>query len=114
MHSPNDTVPFSSYSGHGKDKTIKLGLFHSLQMMFDRETTPFMQVISLFGAQKAILHPDDMLLLSNFVLSSESFRYEGEVMSLGVIFAMSVSKIVELFNSLRLSFHIIYILEHFF
>lgn len=32
------------------------------------------KVISLFGAQKAILHPDDMLLLSNFVLSSESFR----------------------------------------
>lgn len=32
------------------------------------------KVISLLGAQKAILHPDDMLLLSNFVLSSESFR----------------------------------------
>ncbi|KAA3489550.1 protein SAND-like [Gossypium australe] len=33
------------------------------------------KVISLVGAQKASLHPDDMLLLSNFVLSSESFRY---------------------------------------
>ncbi|KAK8352680.1 hypothetical protein V6Z11_A05G109700 [Gossypium hirsutum] len=32
------------------------------------------KVISLVGAQKASLHPDDMLLLSNFVLSSESFR----------------------------------------
>eukprot|EP01018_Ginkgo_biloba_P020605 Gb_11455 [translate_table: standard] len=32
------------------------------------------KVISLVGAQKAILHPDDMLLLSNFVSSSESFR----------------------------------------
>lgn len=33
-----------------------------------------MQVISLVGAQKASLHPDDMLLLANFVMSSESFR----------------------------------------
>ncbi|CAN6471272.1 unnamed protein product [Victoria cruziana] len=32
------------------------------------------KVISLVGAQKASLHPDDMLLLSNFVLSSDSFR----------------------------------------
>ncbi|KAK7404732.1 hypothetical protein VNO78_05688 [Psophocarpus tetragonolobus] len=32
------------------------------------------KVISLFGAQKASLHPDDMLLLANFVMSSESFR----------------------------------------
>uniref|UniRef100_A0A0C9S0P7 Vacuolar fusion protein MON1 homolog n=1 Tax=Wollemia nobilis TaxID=56998 RepID=A0A0C9S0P7_9CONI len=32
------------------------------------------KVISLVGAQKAILHPDDMLLLSNFVSSSESLR----------------------------------------
>lgn len=32
------------------------------------------KVVSLVGAQKASLHPDDMLLLSNFVLSSESFR----------------------------------------
>lgn len=32
------------------------------------------KVISLVGAQKASLHPDDMLLLSNFVVSSESFR----------------------------------------
>ncbi|XP_042475904.1 vacuolar fusion protein MON1 homolog isoform X2 [Macadamia integrifolia] len=32
------------------------------------------KVISLVGAQKASLHPDDMLLLSNFILSSESFR----------------------------------------
>ncbi|XP_057844269.2 vacuolar fusion protein MON1 homolog isoform X1 [Cryptomeria japonica] len=32
------------------------------------------KVISLVGAQKAVLHPDDMLLLSNFVSSSESFR----------------------------------------
>ncbi|PPD83343.1 hypothetical protein GOBAR_DD19707 [Gossypium barbadense] len=31
------------------------------------------KVISLVGAQKASLHPDDMLLLSNFVMSSESF-----------------------------------------
>jgi hypothetical protein len=31
-------------------------------------------VISLFGAQKASLHPDDMLLLANFVMSTESFR----------------------------------------
>ncbi|THG13435.1 hypothetical protein TEA_020972 [Camellia sinensis var. sinensis] len=31
-------------------------------------------VVSLVGAQKASLHPDDMLLLSNFVMSSESFR----------------------------------------
>ncbi|OIW05807.1 hypothetical protein TanjilG_23593 [Lupinus angustifolius] len=31
-------------------------------------------VISLVGAQKTSLHPDDMLLLSNFVMSSESFR----------------------------------------
>ncbi|MQL80665.1 hypothetical protein Taro_013123 [Colocasia esculenta] len=31
-------------------------------------------VVSLVGAQKASLHPDDVLLLSNFVLSSESFR----------------------------------------
>ncbi|KAI3966263.1 hypothetical protein MKX01_027431 [Papaver californicum] len=32
------------------------------------------KAISLVGAQKASLHPDDMLLLANFVLSSESFR----------------------------------------
>ncbi|CAL5200266.1 unnamed protein product [Lathyrus oleraceus] len=32
------------------------------------------KVISLFGAQKASLHPDDMLLLTNFVMSTESFR----------------------------------------
>lgn len=32
------------------------------------------KVISLVGAQKASLHPDDMLLLSNFITSSESFR----------------------------------------
>ncbi|KAL6204838.1 hypothetical protein ACLB2K_022105 [Fragaria x ananassa] len=32
------------------------------------------KVISLVGAQKASLHPDDMLLLSNFVMASESFR----------------------------------------
>ncbi|KAJ4978071.1 hypothetical protein NE237_008851 [Protea cynaroides] len=32
------------------------------------------KVVSLVGAQKASLHPDDMLLLSNFILSSESFR----------------------------------------
>ncbi|GAB2275082.1 Vacuolar fusion protein mon1 [Dionaea muscipula] len=32
------------------------------------------KVVSLVGAQKASLHPDDMLLLSNFVISSESFR----------------------------------------
>ncbi|KAE9585755.1 putative vacuolar fusion protein Mon1 [Lupinus albus] len=32
------------------------------------------KVISLGGAQKATLHPDDMLLLANFVMSSESFR----------------------------------------
>lgn len=33
-----------------------------------------MQVVSLVGLQKASLHPDDMLLLANFVMSSESFR----------------------------------------
>ncbi|XP_019165031.1 PREDICTED: protein SAND isoform X2 [Ipomoea nil] len=32
------------------------------------------KVISLVGAQKASLNADDMLLLSNFVMSSESFR----------------------------------------
>ncbi|XP_059626779.1 vacuolar fusion protein MON1 homolog isoform X1 [Cornus florida] len=32
------------------------------------------KVISLVGAQKESLHPDDMLLLANFVMSSESFR----------------------------------------
>ncbi|KAI4368773.1 hypothetical protein MLD38_017288 [Melastoma candidum] len=32
------------------------------------------KVVSLVGAQKASLHPDDMSLLSNFVMSSESFR----------------------------------------
>ncbi|KAJ6895261.1 vacuolar fusion protein MON1 [Populus alba x Populus x berolinensis] len=32
------------------------------------------KVVSLVGAQKASLHPDDMLLLSNFIMSSESFR----------------------------------------
>ncbi|XP_052186421.1 vacuolar fusion protein MON1 homolog isoform X3 [Diospyros lotus] len=32
------------------------------------------KVLSLAGSQKASLHPDDMLLLSNFVMSSESFR----------------------------------------
>ncbi|KAL1298622.1 hypothetical protein HN51_042942 [Arachis hypogaea] len=32
------------------------------------------KVISLVGAQKATLHPDDMLLLVNFVMSTESFR----------------------------------------
>ncbi|KAL2332036.1 hypothetical protein Fmac_019617 [Flemingia macrophylla] len=31
------------------------------------------KVISLVGAQKASLHPDDMLLLSNFVMTSEAF-----------------------------------------
>ncbi|XP_040382936.1 vacuolar fusion protein MON1 homolog isoform X2 [Oryza brachyantha] len=32
------------------------------------------KVISLVGAQKATLHPDDIFLLANFILSSESFR----------------------------------------
>ncbi|XP_057836189.2 vacuolar fusion protein MON1 homolog isoform X1 [Cryptomeria japonica] len=32
------------------------------------------EVISTAGAQKVTLHPDDILLLSNFVVSSESFR----------------------------------------
>ncbi|KAJ4772959.1 hypothetical protein LUZ62_057216 [Rhynchospora pubera] len=32
------------------------------------------KVVSLVGAQKASLHPDEILLLANFVLSSESFR----------------------------------------
>ncbi|CAN1171895.1 Vacuolar fusion protein MON1 homolog [Linum perenne] len=32
------------------------------------------RVISLVGAQKASLHPDDMMLLANFIMSSESFR----------------------------------------
>ncbi|KAJ0238893.1 Vacuolar fusion protein MON1 [Hirschfeldia incana] len=32
------------------------------------------KAVSLAGAQKASLHPDDLLLLSNFVMSSESFR----------------------------------------
>ncbi|GLJ33553.1 hypothetical protein SUGI_0674710 [Cryptomeria japonica] len=32
------------------------------------------KVISTAGAQKVTLHPDDILLLSNFVVSSESFR----------------------------------------
>ncbi|KAL0863463.1 hypothetical protein Bca101_042581 [Brassica carinata] len=32
------------------------------------------KVVSLAGAQKASLSPDDLLLLSNFVMSSESFR----------------------------------------
>ncbi|KAM7279858.1 hypothetical protein ACFE04_006992 [Oxalis oulophora] len=32
------------------------------------------KVVSLVGAQKASLHTDDMLLLANFVMSSESFR----------------------------------------
>ncbi|XP_052197417.1 vacuolar fusion protein MON1 homolog [Diospyros lotus] len=32
------------------------------------------KVVSLVGAQKESLHPDDILLLSNFVMSSESFR----------------------------------------
>eukprot|EP01018_Ginkgo_biloba_P022529 Gb_14919 [translate_table: standard] len=32
------------------------------------------KVISVNGAQKATLHPDDILLLSNFVASSNSFR----------------------------------------
>ncbi|KAG2371408.1 Vacuolar fusion protein [Vigna angularis] len=31
------------------------------------------KVISLVGAQKASLHPDDMLLLTNFVMTSEAF-----------------------------------------
>lgn len=32
------------------------------------------KVVSLVGAQRTSLHPDDMLLLSNFILSTESFR----------------------------------------
>uniref|UniRef100_A0A0D6R108 Vacuolar fusion protein MON1 homolog n=1 Tax=Araucaria cunninghamii TaxID=56994 RepID=A0A0D6R108_ARACU len=32
------------------------------------------KVISIAGAQKATLHPDDILLLSNFIVSTESFR----------------------------------------
>lgn len=32
------------------------------------------KVVSLVGAQKVSFHPDDMLLLANFVMSSESFR----------------------------------------
>ncbi|KAJ0465137.1 putative vacuolar fusion protein Mon1 [Helianthus annuus] len=32
------------------------------------------KVVSLVGAQKAVLHPDDILLLANFVMSSESLR----------------------------------------
>ncbi|KAH0918521.1 hypothetical protein HID58_026181 [Brassica napus] len=40
------------------------------------------KVISLAGAQKASLHPDDLLLLSNFVMSSESFRQVPNVLSI--------------------------------
>ncbi|XP_071690352.1 vacuolar fusion protein MON1 homolog [Rutidosis leptorrhynchoides] len=32
------------------------------------------KVVSLVGLQKVSLHPDDMLLLANFIMSSESFR----------------------------------------
>ncbi|MED6155838.1 Vacuolar fusion protein mon1 [Stylosanthes scabra] len=32
------------------------------------------KVINLVGAQKATLHPDDLLLLVNFIMSTESFR----------------------------------------
>ncbi|CAF2165204.1 unnamed protein product [Brassica napus] len=39
------------------------------------------KVISLAGAQKACLHPDDLLLLSNFVMSSESFRQVPNVLT---------------------------------
>ncbi|CAG7902436.1 unnamed protein product [Brassica rapa] len=39
------------------------------------------KVISLAGAQKASLHPDDLLLLSNFVMSSESFRQVPNVLT---------------------------------
>ncbi|OWM68897.1 hypothetical protein CDL15_Pgr025084 [Punica granatum] len=41
------------------------------------------KVVSLVGAQKASLHPDDMLLLANFVTSSESFR---QVLAFGILF----------------------------
>ncbi|XP_031388569.1 vacuolar fusion protein MON1 homolog isoform X2 [Punica granatum] len=34
----------------------------------------YLCVVSIVGAQKASLHPDDMLLLANFVMASESFR----------------------------------------
>ncbi|PWA88841.1 Vacuolar fusion protein MON1 [Artemisia annua] len=32
------------------------------------------KVVSLVGLQKSALHPDDMLLLANFIMSSDSFR----------------------------------------
>ncbi|CAK9165182.1 unnamed protein product [Ilex paraguariensis] len=47
------------------------------------------KVISLVGAQKASLHPDDMLLLSNFVMSSESFRQVPLTLDLYFIFPSS-------------------------
>nr|KAJ0186816.1 hypothetical protein LSAT_V11C900487140 [Lactuca sativa] len=36
-------------------------------------SSAIVKVVSLVGAQKAQLHPDDMLLLANFVMASESF-----------------------------------------
>jgi hypothetical protein len=42
----------------------------------------YSQVVSLAGAQKASLHPDDLLLLSNFVMSSESFRQVLNILSI--------------------------------
>ncbi|CAN0916369.1 Vacuolar fusion protein MON1 homolog [Linum grandiflorum] len=45
-------------------------------LMCKHRVALYFQVISLVGAQKASLHPDDMLLLSNFIMSSESFRQE--------------------------------------
>lgn len=42
----------------------------------------YLQVVSLAGAQKASLHPDDLLLLSNFVMSSESYRQVLDIWSM--------------------------------
>nr|KAJ0211639.1 hypothetical protein LSAT_V11C400212740 [Lactuca sativa] len=39
-------------------------------------SSAIVKVVSLVGAQKAQLHPDDMLLLANFVMSFESFRQD--------------------------------------
>lgn len=51
---------------------VSLVLFFFLCFLY--VVLDYFQIISLVGAQKATLHPDDILLLANFILSSESFR----------------------------------------
>ncbi|GKC58468.1 vacuolar fusion protein MON1, partial [Tanacetum coccineum] len=55
------------------DSGVLFAMLMCRNKVFSTAITLLPQVVSLVGAQKVSLHPDDMLLLANFVMTSESF-----------------------------------------